>query len=61
MAETRCAGLRLISPVNKEVTEYSIKAHGFTDLTGDGAVLYREAAELFTWFQQEIAQTDDEH
>lgn len=34
MAEAKCGGLRLMSPINDEIADYYIRDHGFIDLTG---------------------------
>lgn len=59
MAETKCEGLRLISPINEDVADYYINVYGFIDICGK-EILYRDAEGLFQWLQTDLTQVEDE-
>lgn len=62
MVDTRCTGLRLISPVNARVADYYINEHHFIDITaGDKGILYRDAQALFQWFIEDSASIEVAH
>lgn len=59
MAETKCGGLRLISPINEEVADYYIDEYGFIDICHK-EILYRDAEGLFLWLEADNASVEDE-
>ena len=66
MAEARCAGIRIISPINEKVADYYINEHEFIDITsGMKTILYRSAGSLYRWLETELAynetQVEGEH
>jgi len=59
MAETECEGIRLISPLNKDVAAYYISEFGFEEMCGSD-ILYRDAEALYQWFLADVKQVEDE-
>ncbi|WP_034911840.1 hypothetical protein [Erwinia sp. 9145] len=59
MAETNCAGLRLISPLNDEIADYYIDTYAFEDISGNKEILFRDAHSLLAWFASQVTPVAD--